>query len=125
MPAASQSRRCRSCGRFKAAGTFGDLCAACVERQRAEVVPAPLAAEPSPPTARPVLEPGIVIPRPSQLHHNGGGVLHTLGSKSPPEPEKAPRRQSPFSSLSFGQRLLLVVVIGVLAGIVVAFVLSR
>jgi hypothetical protein len=126
MPAASQSRRCRSCGRFKAAGTLGDLCAACSERLQVEAAPAPRPVEPPPPppAARPVLEPGVVIPRPSQLHH-GGGVLHTLGPKSPAAPGKAPRRKPPLSSLSVRERLLLVVVIGVLAGIVVAFLLSR
>jgi hypothetical protein len=67
-----------------------------------------------------------VIPRPSQLHHTeSGGVLRTLGSHPQPEPEKAPRLQPPLASMTIRERLLLVVVIGLLAGIAVAFLLSR
>jgi hypothetical protein len=84
----STRRRCSQCGRFLAAGSTEKLCTLCIDagangsEPELSAISARQASEPPPPfegAVRPA--PGVVIPRPSQLHPD---EEHPVPKKLPP-----------------------------------------
>ncbi|HEY6608610.1 MAG TPA: hypothetical protein VI277_05375 [Candidatus Limnocylindria bacterium] len=79
-------RRCSQCGRFLAAGSTEKLCTLCIDAGANGSAPEPSAisvrqaAEPPPPFEQ-ALQPGVIIPRPSQLHPD---EEHPVAKRLPP-----------------------------------------
>lgn len=158
----STRRRCSQCGRFLAAGSTEKLCTLCTAAGANGSEPPPSAisvrqaAEPPPPFEQAVRpEPGVVIPRPSQLHPD---EEHPVPKRLPPvrppivplappppptpaagrspKPAKAKARQAERAdpdvnrerriiSVEWIPRLVVGLAIGLLVGIAVPLLLSR